>query len=143
MTLYTVCIKNRPVVVMSASAEAPMEEWVLNDPELLKAVRFDQSIRNRVKARIPNFDSVEELDEINKGLDTWLGEDLRTLENNGIPLWSGDRTDVDIREANTDELERWHTSHHEALISGEADVGENSWLIFLVPVTDPADDEDL
>lgn len=72
--------------------------------------------------------------EVDKALDTWLGAGLRKLRNEGQVLWTGDRNDLQIREAQADEAERWSASHRKALESGELDAGEESWLTFLVPV---------
>lgn len=71
-----------------------------------------------------------------------LKTDLMTYETIGGPLWLGEAP-LFVREAFDEEAETWRQEWREA--EAEAEVGpgdEEGWLVFLVPVTDPEDDED-
>jgi hypothetical protein len=70
----------------------------------------------------------------------WLKEDLMVLESNGQPLWDGN-AEIYIREAFEDERDKWDSSRARALLEEEIDADEE-WIIYLVPVSEPADDED-
>jgi hypothetical protein len=142
MRLYTVCINNLPTVTMSAGVEPAMEDYYLNDPEILAAMRHTQALEDRLKAKGPDAVRMSELHEIDDALDTWLGEDLAVLETDGRPLWSGDRSALEIREAKADEAERWQAKSRAAVATGDADAGDESFLIWLVPVSDPTDEEE-
>ena len=141
MKLYTICVRGRPVVTLRTGADDPLPDEFATDPQILQAIRESQAVRDKLKALSPGLDEAEAHDEIYDALDTWLGQDLRTLQNEGRPLWGGDMDDVHIREARVDEAERWHLSRRRALDSGEQDAGHESWHIFLVPVSDPTDDD--
>ena len=138
MRLYTICVRDLPAVVMSVDADGAIEDWVVADPLLLNAYRHTQEIEAKLPEHIRLYNYHCEIDE---ALDTWLGADLRALEHNARPLWTGKKRDLDIRAANLDEISRWHVSHREAINTGEIDAGEDSWLLFLVPMRDPTDEE--
>jgi hypothetical protein len=65
--------------------------------------------------------------------------DLTVYEHEGRPLWDG-RTDLFLREAFGDEVERFQAARSRAIRSGEMEDGED-FVTFLVAVTDPTDVE--
>ena len=70
-------------------------------------------------------------------------EDLLIFETDGEPLWSGDREDLLIRSAFEDEIAKWEKAFAQARLEGSAtDEYRDRYIIFLVPITDPAEDED-
>ena|ERR1700712_207011 len=115
MRLYTICAHNRPIITISVGCGPAM------------------------RTAVTNYDRSYDQTEIGKALTTWLGEDLLCLETEGHPLWSGRRSDLGVREATADEAKRWKASHQHAIDTDEIDAGEESWLMFLVPVKDPTD----
>jgi len=67
--------------------------------------------------------------------------DLMFLEGeDGRPLWDG-RADIYVREADPEEPNDWTASFTEARQDGDADDAED-WVIYLVPVTEPPEDDD-
>jgi hypothetical protein len=57
----------------------------------------------------------------------------------GKPLWDG-VAEILIRSAFPEEAEQWEASRHAALIDHDLDSEDDEWVLFLVPVVDPADD---
>jgi hypothetical protein len=141
LKLYTICVQGAPVLTMSVDSDPPMEDFVLRDPELLKAYRQSQALIEQIR-REPGVDAIAEEMELHQALDTWLGEDLRALRraDASAPVWDGDPDKVRFREARTDEAERWHLSRRLAIEVGELDAGDEDWLHYLVPVKEPAND---
>jgi hypothetical protein len=129
MRLYTVCAHGRPVLVISAGTEDPMEDRFTTDPEIMNAHRFTQALSDNIPSEVASF---SECGEIEEALDTWMGEDLQALKSGGRPLWNGDRTQVSIREATTDEAAKWHISWRDVIDAGDQDAGDESWAVYLV-----------
>lgn len=70
-------------------------------------------------------------------------EDLLIFETEGEPLWSGDREDLFIRSAFEDEIAKWEKAFAQARLEGNAtDKDRDGYIVFLVPITDPTEDED-
>jgi hypothetical protein len=137
MRLYTICIQQHPVAVVSAGADLPLPDWVATDPELMKTLRMTEQIRAQVPDDVKRAGEFIEIDQL---LDTWLGNDLRVLEHNGQPLWTGDRNDIAIREARIEEADQWFASRREAVSNEDVDAGDADWVHFLVGVSDPTDE---
>ena len=133
MRLYTICIDHRPVLVISAGVEPIVPDSLTAEAELMKAYR---ERRARLDHLPDEVQRITEHREINEALDTWLGTELRSMTYDGSPLWSGDRANLEIREAKTDEAQRWHASLQRAIETGERGALEEDWLIFLVPVSE-------
>ena len=65
------------------------------------------------------------------------------FETEGKPLWSGDRKDLFVRGAFEDEISKWEKTFAQARLDGDAtDEDRDSYIVFLVPITDPTEDED-
>ena len=58
----------------------------------------------------------------------------------GKRLWSGDKSDLHLRKANSDEIAHWSRSRKEAVEEGVTETDNEDWLVFLVPVVDSTDD---
>jgi hypothetical protein len=58
----------------------------------------------------------------------------------GRPIWDG-RAEIEVREADTEEAERWTASFTEAMHDGDVEDAED-WVIYLVPVTESPDDDE-
>jgi hypothetical protein len=70
-----------------------------------------------------------------------LKSDMMLYETVGGPVWTGD-TPLFVREAFDEEVDTWRTEWREAEADGEVSAGdEEGWLVFLVPVTEPDEDE--
>ena len=66
--------------------------------------------------------------------------DIVFLEGeDGRPLWDG-RAEIFVREADPEEAERWTVSFTDAMHDGEVEDADD-WVIYLVPVTEPPDDD--
>lgn len=141
MKLYTVCVQGSPVLTMSIDADHPLEDFILRDPELLKAHRQTQAFIEQIR-REPGVDAIADEREVNEALDTWLGEDLRALRTVGAhaPIWDGNPDELSFRGARTDEAEKWHLSRRLAIEMGELDAGGETWVRYLVPVQDTTGD---
>jgi hypothetical protein len=63
-------------------------------------------------------------------------DDLMALATGGLPLWDG-VTDIDVRAALANEETKWRTSHAKAIRQGSIEVEDDTWIAFLVPLTDP------
>ncbi len=75
--------------------------------------------------------------------DGWLREDLMDLETEGRPLWSGQHKDLLVRPASEEEAAHWEEVLSLAML--ESDVTENDrngYIVYLVPIAGPADDEE-
>ena len=67
--------------------------------------------------------------------------DLMFLEGeDGRPLWDG-RAEIYVREADPHEAEHWKISFTEAKLHGDVEDAED-WVIYLVPVTEPPEEDD-
>jgi hypothetical protein len=62
------------------------------------------------------------------------------LQSEGEPLWDGD-ADLLVRDPFPEEQAYWQASQARAIKDGEIEDRDDTWLLFLVPVTDPTDDE--
>ena len=70
-------------------------------------------------------------------------EDLLIFETEGEPLWSGDREDLFIRSAVEDEIAKWERAFAQARLEGNAtEEDRDGYIVFLVPITDPTEEED-
>jgi hypothetical protein len=137
MTIYTIEAHGRPVVAVSIGDTPPLEDSLATRPELLQALRATRDLEERLPPDTREHVRRRALEE---ALDTWLGEDLSTLESGGQPLWDGDRDALRVREASADEAVIFRASREQAVREGELEAGDEDWVAFLVPVTDPTDD---
>ena len=131
MNLYTVCVHGLPVLVMSVGTEPSLENSFTRNPEFMKPYRDTQALRdnNAMTDGDPDVSRHTcDLREVDKAINTWLGKDLRTLEYNGRNLWNGNREQLTVREATTEEAARWHSSRQS--ITDEID----DWLMYLIQV---------
>jgi hypothetical protein len=69
-------------------------------------------------------------------LDRAFRDDLMVLQSAGVPLWNG-RDEILVRQAHPAEGARWRRSQARALRNGNLDDEEETWIIFLVALTDP------
>jgi hypothetical protein len=67
--------------------------------------------------------------------DPLLRDDLMTLVTRGLPLWDG-MTEIIVREALSDEEADWQASRARAIRQGNIDSGDNTWIAYLVPLSD-------
>jgi len=145
--LYTVEAHGRPVVVISVRDEQPHDTW-LSDPELTAAVRKARGHQAMIGSLLEQrdvapsaFQETLDLRKIDDALATYLGQDLRIMEDGSRqPLWDGDDAHIHVRKATSDEAERWEHSLSAAVEAGEQEAGDASWVSFLVAVRNPADD---
>ena len=86
-----------------------------------------------------NFDTRAEAEEWPRA--GWFQDDLHALESEGKPLWDG-IAELHVREAFDEEADRWRTMRKQAIRKGEVDEEDDSFVAFLVPVSDPTGDED-
>ena len=64
--------------------------------------------------------------------------DLAVLESSGRPIWDGE-AEIQIREADEGESGKFDRSRAKAILDGE--IGDSdSWMVYLVPVSDPTDE---
>jgi hypothetical protein len=134
MRLYTICINQRPVLVMSTGAEPPMPDALTTNTVLMKAYRDMRALEESLPTDVRRISDEREID---KALDSWLREDLQALEQDGTPLWNGDRASLHIREATDDEAQGWRASLSQAIDRGEEDAGTEDWLYLVPPGTRP------
>jgi hypothetical protein len=75
----------------------------------------------------------------------WFKSDLIALESEGEPVWDG-VSEIGFREASTEEAAVWRKSFAQASTElRNAPVGVQlvpDWLVYLIPVTDPTDDDE-
>jgi hypothetical protein len=144
--LYTVEAHGRPVVVISATASLGLpDDAMLVNPnirERLRLMRRAKSLWNDLAKRLridPDDSEVRiSLREIDAALETYLGEDLRTMEDvaqPGRPLWDGKWKNIRVRRATDKEAETWKSSLLAAMRAGEQEPGEMDWLVFLIAVS--------
>ena len=69
-------------------------------------------------------------------LDRAFRDDLMVLQSAGVPLWNG-RDEILVRQARPAEDARWRRSRARALRNGNLDDEAETWIIFLVALTDP------
>ena len=131
MKLYTICVDQRPVLVMSVDAEPLMPDQLTTNAELMKAQRDTRVSSHSLPADVQRVSDQREIDE---ALDTWLGHDLRTLRSHGVPLWNGGRANLHVREATPDEAKGWHEALQREIDTDEEDAGDEDWLVYLVPI---------
>ena len=85
---------------------------------------------------IAAFDAVDLVAAEDWAHGTVSQEDLFRLETDGAPLWDG-VAEIYVRPALPEEEAKWQASWGRALLRGDAEEGEDSWVAFLVPVVDP------
>jgi len=69
----------------------------------------------------------------------WFRAEISVLETDGRPLWDGD-SEVRFREAVEEERAAWEKARAKAALDGAEN--PDDLLIFLVPVSDPTDDDE-
>ncbi len=74
-----------------------------------------------------------------------IEEELTVLDDvTGKPLWDGE-AELFLREAHEEEREKWHKAIAHAILEGDPASGEDAikegYVVFLVPVSDPTDDD--
>jgi hypothetical protein len=62
-------------------------------------------------------------------------DDLMVLATGGQPLWDG-VTNIDIRQALPHEEAKWRTSRARAVRQGNIEGNDDTWIAFLVALTD-------
>ncbi len=128
MKLFTVAVDGVPIVVLSVDAELGLPDQFARDPQALSALR---AMAATTKSMPPGTSDIEQQMEIEDALDTWLGDDLLQIERNGQPLWDGNRDRLRISEALADEADHWRAAYRDALVRGEQDAGDESFLVFI------------
>ena len=68
--------------------------------------------------------------------DRYFRDDLMVLANDGLPLWDG-VTKLQVRQALRGEESKWRTSRAKAIRRGDIDRDDDTWIAFLVALTDP------
>lgn len=63
-------------------------------------------------------------------------DDLMSLTTDSVPLWDG-VTAIEIRQAVPPEELRWRASRARAVCHGNIEAADETWIAFLVPLTDP------
>ena len=63
-------------------------------------------------------------------------DDLMVLASNGLPLWDG-VADIQVRRALPGEEEKWRASRAKAVRRCNIEGEDDSWIAFLVVLTDP------
>lgn len=63
-------------------------------------------------------------------------DDLMSLSTDSVPLWDGVSA-IELRQAAPKEQLRWRASRARAVRQGNIESGDESWIAFLVPLTDP------
>ena len=63
-------------------------------------------------------------------------EDLFRLETDGAAFWDG-VAEIYVRPALPEEEAKWQASWDRALLRGDVEEGDDSWVAFLVPVGSP------
>ena len=65
-----------------------------------------------------------------------LRDDLMVLASNGLPLWDG-VADIQVRQALPGEEAKWRASRAKAIRQCNIEGEDDSWIAFLVVLTDP------
>jgi hypothetical protein len=135
--LYTICLHDTPTLMMLkdvASMQLPMPNRPLDikQRETIRGARaYLESLPDGVLSGIA---AEVAKDEISDALDTWLGMQLTGITTaDGKSLWNGEPESVEIREATSEEAERWHAARDDL-------EDEEDRPFFLVPVRDEPDD---
>jgi hypothetical protein len=81
-----------------------------------------------------NVDSTSAADDLVQ--DPAFRDDLMVLQSDGVPLWNG-LEQIFVRQAHVAEDAKWRRSRARALRNGDLDDEEETWIIFLVALTDP------
>jgi hypothetical protein len=112
---------------------------MLANPEVIEALRLARQAMSQLDEAAQGKGIDLDLGEIYEALETYLGDDLLTLEDaaSGRPLWDGNSKNLQVRRATDEEAERWKHSLLAAMQSGEQEPGDMDWVAFLVPVRDP------
>jgi hypothetical protein len=58
------------------------------------------------------------------------------LMSDGLPIWDG-LADIDVRQALPGEEAKWRTSRAKAIRHGNIEAGDDTWIAFLIELTDP------
>jgi hypothetical protein len=62
-------------------------------------------------------------------------DDLMVLATDGLPLWDG-MADIQVRPASPEEEARWSASRAKAIRHGNIEREDDTWIAFLVALTD-------
>jgi hypothetical protein len=89
-----------------------------------------------IKSRgIAAFHAGSSHDAENRVHDRIFRDDLMVLASGGLALWDG-VSQIDVREALAGEATRWRASRAKAIRQGDIDGTDETWVAFLVPLTD-------
>jgi hypothetical protein len=141
--LYTVEVRDRPVVVLSVDGDVSLSDDMLADPEIVKLMRDTRANFAKIEKEIgpQQFREAQELGEVDAALKTHLGAQLQVLEDAaqpGQPLWNGDFDNIYVRRSTEREAEIWRKSFFAAVEEDEEDPTETeNWVTYLVNVVDP------
>ena len=146
--LYTVEAHGRPVVVISATSSEPPSDKMLANPRVIEALRRTRQLEADMAKELsvdPNeFEEGVSVHEIDEALETYLGDDLQTMEGADSPggaLWDGNWENIHTRRATDVEAEQWKQSLLAAMQAGEQEPGDTDWVAFLVAVRPMHDEE--
>jgi len=64
-------------------------------------------------------------------------DDLMSLSTDSVPLWDGVSA-IEVRQAAPQEELKWRASRARAVRQGNIESGDETWIAFLVPLTDPS-----
>jgi hypothetical protein len=71
----------------------------------------------------------------NRVQDRIFRDDLMVLATDGLALWDG-VSRIDVREALAGEATKWQESRAKAIRQGNIDSTDDTWVAFLVPLSD-------
>jgi hypothetical protein len=90
-----------------------------------------------IKGRgIAAFYANDDSDAETRARDCAFRDDLMVLATGGLSLWDG-VADIRVRPALSNEAARWQVSQARAIRQGNIDGTDDTWVAFLVPLTDP------
>jgi hypothetical protein len=72
--------------------------------------------------------------------DESMRAELTSLESEGRPLWDAE-SEIFVWKAFREEEATWKKSRAKAVLAGDDAAAEDGWVVFLVPTTDPSDDD--
>lgn len=129
MRLYTICVQNRPILVLSTGAPlSPCDRENMTLAELAVVDVAHQTISALSPAAIQDMDRAV----IDQTISDGLGVLLMATTAAGRPLWNGDPDAVAIRRAHHAEALRWEDARRTAVAEGRFDAEEEEFAVLLV-----------
>jgi hypothetical protein len=135
MRLYTICVQDRPILVLSTgSPSSSGQRGTMTADELAMVDAANRIVSAMSPAAIQDMDRAS----ISQTIDEGLGVLLMTATTADGPVWNGDPDAIAIRRAHDAEASRWEDARHTAIAERRFDAEEDEFAVMLIDCSSPS-----